>query len=117
MMLAFKGMLECLIFFENFRRNKDGKQETTTVIAVDKAGAQIKHVDNGSTNTTWQTVACFILNGFLNKVETKPATTPTSTTDDNIKEATTPAEDDIKQDAASASFSASSTAETSEMLN
>ena len=120
MMLAFKGTLEYLICFENLRRNKDGNKETTTTISVVKAGVQIAHVDNGSTNTTWKTLACFILDRFMNKaaqneVETKPDTTPTSTTEDEIKEA--PADDDIKQDAASASSSARSTAETSEMLN
>jgi hypothetical protein len=115
LMLVFKGTLECLILFENLQRNKDGKKETTTTIAVDKAGAQIRHVDNGSTNTTWQTIACYILNGFLNKAATneaepaqheKEAATPSSTT-----------EDEIKQDAASASSSARSTADTSDALN
>ena len=115
LMLVFKGTLECLILFDNCKRNKDGKKETTTTIAVDKAGAQIKHVDNGSTNTTWQTIACYILNGFLNKAATneaepaqheKEAATPSSTT-----------EDEIKQDAASASSSARSTADTSDALN
>ena len=115
LMLVFKGTLECLILFENLQRNKDGKKETTTTIAVDKAGAQIKHVDNGSTNTTWQTIACYILNGFLNKAamnEAEPA--------QHEKEAATPSsttEDEIKQDAASASSSARSTADTSDALN
>ena len=138
-MLVFKGTLEALILFENFNRNKDGKKETTTTIAVDKAGAQIKHVDNGSTNTTWQTIACYILNGFLNQAATneaetaqnekdaKEATTPSNTTEDetarneeDAKEATTTSgnnEDEIKQDAASASSSARSTADTSDVLN
>jgi hypothetical protein len=68
LMLVLKDTLECLILFENVKRNKDGKKETTTTIAVDKACAHIKHVDNGSTNTTWQTLAALILQGFLNKV-------------------------------------------------
>ena len=115
LMLVFKGTLEALILFENFNRNKDGKKETTTTIAVDKAGAQIKHVDNGSTSTTWQTIACFILNGFLNKAATNEAELA-----QNEKEAATPSsttEDEIKQDAASASSSARSTADTSDALN
>jgi hypothetical protein len=104
-----------LILFDNAKRNKDGKKETTTTIAVDKAGAQIKHVDNGSTSTTWQTIACFILNGFLNKAATNEAELA-----QNEQEAATPSsttEDEIKQDAASASSSARSTADTSDALN
>ena len=134
LMKAFKNTLECLILFENSQRNKDGKKNegtTTTTIAVDKACAHIKHVDNGSTNTTtWQTLAGLILHRFLlNQTETKEAetvqnekdtkeeeeatTTPSSTT------TTTSTEDDeIKQqDAASASSSARSTADTSDVLN
>ena len=115
MMRAFKDTLEALILFENLERNKDGKKEAITVIAVDKAGAQIKHVDNGSTNTTWQTIACYILNGFLNQAATNEAEPA-----QHEKEAATPsstAEDEIKQDAASASSSARSTADTSDALN
>jgi hypothetical protein len=122
MMLAFKGTLEYLILFENSKRNKEGKKETTTTIAVDKAGAQIKHVDNGSTNTTWQTLAGFVLHRFMNKAEMNEAetaqdATPSSTAEDDIKQDAAPsstAEDDIKQDATSASSSARSTADTSD---
>jgi hypothetical protein len=136
MMRAFKDTLEALILFENLKRNQDGKKEAITVIAVDKAGAQIKHVDNGSTNTTWATTACFILNGFLNKAATneaelaqneKEAATPSGATEDetakneeDAKEATTTSgnnEDEIKQDAASASSSTRSNADTSEVFN
>jgi hypothetical protein len=125
LILDFKDTLECLILFENFKRNKEGKKETTTTIAVDKTCAHIKHVDNGSTNTTWQTLAGLILHRFMNKAETNEAenaqaTTPSSTAEDDIKQDATPsstAEDDIKQDAASASSSARSTADTSEALN
>lgn len=139
LMLVFKGTLEALILFENLKRNKEGKKEATTIIAVDETGAQIKHVDNGSTNTAWQTLAGFILHRFLNQVvtneaetaqnekEAKDATTPSSTTEDetaqneeDAKEATTPAgknEDEIKQDAASASSSTRSNADTSEVFN
>jgi len=133
LMKAFKDTLECLILFENSQRNKDGKKKegTTTTIAVDKACAHIKHVDNGSTNTTtWQTLAGLILQRFLllNQTETKEAetvqnekdtkeeeeatTTPSSTTT-----TTTTEDDEIKQDAASASSSARSTADTSDVLN
>lgn len=139
MMRAFKDTLEALILFENLKRNQDGKKEAITVIAVDKAGAQIKHVDNGSTNTTWATTACFILNGILNKAATNEAelaqnekdakedTAPSTTTEDgtakneeDAKEATTTSgknEDEIKQDTASASSSTRSTADTSEVFN
>ncbi len=118
LMLVFKDTLECLILFENLKRNKEGKKEATTIIAVDKTSAQIKHVDNGSTNTTWQTLAGLILNRFMNKIETNEAETAQNEKD--AKEATTPssiAEDDNKQDAASASSSARSTADASDVLN
>lgn len=118
LMLVFKGTLECLILFDNAKRNKDGKKEATTTIAVDKAGAQIKHVDNGSTNTTWLNLACYILNGFLNKSGTNEA--EPAQHEEEAKEATTPSsttKDEIKQDAASASSSARSTADTSDALN
>ena len=139
LMLVFKGTLEALICFENFKRNKDGNKEAVTVIAVDKAGAQIKHVDNGSTNTAWQTLAGFILHRILNQAamneaetaqnekDAKEATTPSNTTEDetvrneeDAKEATTTSgnnEDEIKQDAASASSSTRSNADTSEVFN
>ena len=127
LMLAFKGTLESLILFENLKRYKDGKKEgTTTTIAVDKACAHIKHVDNGSTNTTWQTLACLILQRFLllNQTETKEAETVQNEKDTKEEEATTPSsttttteDDEIKQDAASASSSARSTADTSDVLN
>jgi len=122
LILDFKDTLECLIHFENFKRNRDGKKEATTTIAVDKAGAHFKHVDNGSTNTTWQAVAGLIIHRFMNKAEmneaeTAQAATPSSTAEDDIKQDATPsstAEDDIKPDAASASSSARSTADTSD---
>jgi hypothetical protein len=115
LMLVFKDTLECLILFENLKRNKEGKKEATTIIAVDKTCAHIKHVDNGSTNTTWQTLAGLILHRFMNKAETNEAEIA-----QNEREATTPSsttEDDIKQDAASASSSARSTADTSDAMN
>ncbi len=125
LMKAFKDTLECLILFENSQRNKDGKKKegTTTTIAVDKACAHIKHVDNGSTNTTWQTLAGLILQRFLlNQTETKEAETVQNEKDKKEEEeATTPSstttEDEIKQDAASASSSARSTADTSDVPN
>jgi hypothetical protein len=130
MMLAFRGTLEALILFDNFKRVKDGNKETITRISVVKTGVQIHHVDNGSTNTSWQSCACFIINGFLkmtastaedeikqddikqdelkpaNEDELKPAN------EDELKPAN---EDEIKQDAASAASSARSTADTSEL--
>jgi len=118
-----------LILFENSQRNKDGKKKegtTTTTIAVDKACAHIKHVDNGSTNTTtWQTLAGLILLQrflLLNQTETKEAETVQNEKDKKEEEeATTPSstttEDEIKQDAASASSSARSTADTSDVPN
>jgi hypothetical protein len=115
LMLVFKGTLECLILFENLQRNKDGKKETTTTIEVNKACAHITHVDNGSTSTTWQTLAGLILHRFLNQAATNEAELA-----QNEKEAATPSsttEDEIKQDAASASSSARSTADTSDALN
>ena len=131
LMLVFKGTLEALILFENLKRNKDGKKEAITVIAVDKAGAQIKHVDNGSTNTAWQTLAGFIIQRILNQAQNEEDaeedTAPSSTTEDetakneeDAKEATTTSgknEDEIKQDAPSASSSTRSNADTSEVFN
>ena len=131
-MLAFKGTLEVLIIFENLKRNKDGKNDaTTTIIAVNKNEVAIKHVDNGSNSTAWQAVAGFILHKYFEKDETaknastqneEEATTPSSTTaEDEIKQdaasASSSAEDEIKQDAASASSSTRSGAATSDARN
>jgi hypothetical protein len=61
MMLAFKGTLEALILFENLKRNRGTKKEATTTIVVHKDSAVVQHVDNGSTNTAWQTFAGYAL--------------------------------------------------------
>jgi hypothetical protein len=141
-MLTFKGTLEAMILFENAKRHRDGKKDSTTIIAVDENSAQIKHVDNGLSSSAWQTVASYILLQFLNKAQknedntksqeqqtsTPEATTPVSSTEDEIKnddtstddgikhEAAT-TDDEIKQDAASASSSARSSADTADALN
>jgi hypothetical protein len=120
LMMAFKDTLEALILFENCKRNRDGKKDATTIISVNETSAQIKHVDNGLSSTAWQTVVGYILHQFLNKAETNEdkktstpeATTPVSSTEDEIKHEVTTTDDEIKQDAASASSSARSTADT-----
>jgi hypothetical protein len=109
MMLAFKDTLQALLLFENAKRNKDGKNDAMTTIIVDKDGAQIQHNDNGSNNTQWHRVACFMLDAFKNKDDKKSEeisidTKPAASTDD-----------EIKPDTASASSSARSSADTSEI--
>lgn len=130
MMLSFKDTLETLILFENFKRHRDGRKDATTIIAAGVDGVQIKHVNNGSNSTAWQAVAGLALHHFLNKAETaKTASTEnegegvkTASTEneDDAKDATTPvstSDDEIKQDAASASSSARSSADTADVLN
>jgi hypothetical protein len=131
-MMAFKDTLEVLILFENFKRARDGRKDATTIIAAGVDGVQIKHVNNGS---AWQAVAGLALHQFLNKVEKNEAetaktastenegeTAKTASTEneDDAKDATTPVstgDDEIKQDAASASSSARSSAYTADLLN
>ena len=123
MMLAFKDTLECLILFENAKRRQESRKDaTTTVIAVNKNEVAIKHVDNGSNSTGWQAVAGFILHKYFEKDE--PTKDASAHNEEDAKEATTPSsptttepEDEIKQDAASASSSARSSADTSDVLN
>ncbi len=125
MMLAFKDTLESLLLFENLKRNVDGKKDATTIITANKDGVQINHHDNGSASTEWRTIACYILKGLLEKAkekseeqeaseqsenDSKPAAT---STEDEIKQDS--AEDEIKPDTASASSSARSSADTSDV--
>ena len=117
MMLAFKDTLECLILFENAKRRQESRKDATTTFLVTKDGAQINHVDYGSNAPAWPAVAGLMVHKFMNKEneptkeeETKEATTPSSPT-------TAEPEDEIKQDAASASSSARSSADTSDVLN
>ena len=118
MMIAFKETLEALILFENFKRNRETKEKeaTTTIIAVGKDGANVKHVDNGSsTNTAWQTIACYILGTVLSKPETKmenEATVKTSDASTNNNEGKAAADDA----ATSVSSSTRSSADTSDAL-
>ena len=115
-MCSFKDTLECLILFENAKRARDSRKDTTTVIAVNKDGAQIKNVDYSSNIPAWPGVACFLAHKFSAKAEQKedePAK-------EDAKEATSPSsapEDEIKPDAASASSSTHSNADTADMIN
>ena len=139
MMTAFKDTLEALILFENFKRARDGRKDATTIIAVDENRLALKHVNNDTTSTGWQAIACWALEQFLNKVEKKnegenakdasaqneDAATPVSTGDELKQDANTDDElkqdaatdDELKQDAGSASSSARSSAETTGALN
>ena len=117
MMLRFKDTLETLILFENAKRARDSRKDITTVIAVNKDGAQIKNVDYSSNIPAWPGVACFLAHKFSANAEQKEdepepikeATSPSS--------ATTAPEDEIKPDAASASSSTRSNADTADMIN
>lgn len=120
MMMAFKDTLEALLLFENTQRRRDGRKDATTTITACKGGAKIEHLDNGSASTEWRTIACYILQGFLNKddekSETKEQEASTQSEPDAV-EATTPpsrTEDEIKPDTASPSSSARSSADTSD---
>jgi hypothetical protein len=122
-MMALKDTLEVLILFENAKRHRDGRKDATTIISVNETSAQIKHVDNGLSSTAWETVVGYILHQFLNKAgtnegeNTKDASTKS---EDDAKSATTPVstgEDEIKQDSASASSSARSSADTVDTPN
>lgn len=118
MMKSSWGTLEALILFENFKRNRETKEKepTTTIIAVGKDGANVKHVDHGSsTNTAWTAAVCFVLNAFLSNPETKAENeatvkTPDASTNNNEGKA---AADDA---ATSVSSSTRSSADTSDAL-
>lgn len=119
MMLRFKDTLEALILFENAKRHRDSRKDTTTVITVNKDGGHISNVDYSSNIPAWPGVACFLAHKFSAKAEQKEhdpakeddkeATSPSS--------ATTAPEDEIKPDAASASSSTRSNADTADMIN
>lgn len=108
-MCSFKDTLECLILFENAKRARDSRKDITTVIAVNKDGAQIKNVDYSSNIPAWPGVACFLAHKFSAKAEPEPIKEASS--------ATTAPEDEIKPDAASASSSTHSNADTADMIN
>jgi hypothetical protein len=125
MMLSFKDTLEAMILFENAKRHRDGKKDATTIISMDENSVQMKHVDNGVPSSAWTTVVSYMLHQLLNKAEknedkktsTPEATTPVSSTEDEIKNEATTTDDEIKQDAASASSSARSSADTADALH
>jgi hypothetical protein len=123
MMLAFKITLETLILFENAKRARDSRKDATTTLLVTKTGAQINHVDYGSSIPAWPGVACFLAHKFSAKDEQKEDETAkdaTTQNEEDVKEAATPSsttEDEIKPETASASSSARSSADTSEVLN
>jgi hypothetical protein len=117
MMMAFKDTLEALLLFENSKRHREGKKDATTTITACKEGAKIEHFDNGSTSTEWRTIACYILQRFLNKDDEKSETEEqeaSKQSENDTKPAATSAEDEIKPDTASASSSARSSADTSD---
>ena len=119
MMLRFKDTLECIILFENAKRRNDARKDATTVVSVGKDGAQIKHLDYGSTAPAWPGVACFMAHKFVDKAEQKEED---ESIKEDAKEATSPSsntttDDEIKPDAASASSSTRSNADTSDVLN
>jgi hypothetical protein len=129
-MMAFRSTLECLILFENAERNRDGKKDATTIISVNKNSMNMKHVDNGVPSSAWHAIAGYIINKFSNKDETtedastqkegENAKDASTQNEDDAKSATTPVsntDDEIKQDAASASSSARSSADTADVLN
>jgi hypothetical protein len=118
MMKAFKDTLETLLLFENTKRHREGRKDATTIITASKDGAQIKHLDNGSVNTEWKTIACYILQQFLDKDDKKSETEVQEASkqgENDCKPAATSADDEIKPDTASASSSARSSADTSEV--
>ena len=130
MMLAFKDTLEALILFENSKRSRETKKEATTTITMHKDRAVVQHVDNGSTNTAWQTFAGYALSAFLSKPETSTKNEAnasmknefatrdafTKNGDDAKAAASTGSDDEIKEDVASASSSTRSSADTSDAL-
>lgn len=117
MMMAFKDTLEALLLFENHKRNRENRKDATTTITACKGGAKIEHLDNGSASTEWRTIACYILQGFLNKDDEKSETEEqeaSKQSENDTKPAATSTEDEIKPDTASASSSARSSADTSD---
>lgn len=120
MMVTFKNTLEFLLLFENSKRIKDDSTAgSTTVCMVDKESVSFKHVDHHSTepNPSWSAIASFMLATWI--ADSKKVSTPSTPASPAAAEeepvANEPAaneEDDIKQDATSASSSARSSADT-----
>jgi len=121
MMVTFKNTLEFLLLFENAKRIKDDSTAgSTTVCMVDKESVSFRHVDHRSTepNPSWSAIACFMLSTWL--ADIKKASTPSkpaspaepATEEEPVATESAANEDDIKQDATSASSSARSSADT-----
>ena len=135
MMVTFKNTLEFLLLFENAKRLRDSIKDdsragSTTVCMVDKESVSFKHVDNRSAepNPSWTAIASCMLATWLADIKASTPSKPASPAEPatwlaDIK-ASTPSkpaepaanEDDIKQDATSASSSARSNADT-DVLN
>jgi hypothetical protein len=118
MMVTFKNTLEFLLCFENAKRLRASIKEdsqkagSTTTCMVDKESVSFKHVDNrpAEPNPSWTTIASFMLTKYFDELKTStPSQAPASPhAGDDIKQ-----EDETKPlDAASASSSASSNADT-----
>ena len=118
MMVTFKNTLEFLLLFENAQRLRASMKEdsqkagSTTVCMVDKESVSFKHVDNrqAEPNPSWTTIASFMLAKYFDELKAStPSQAPTSPqAEGDIKQ-----EDEAKPlDAASASSSARSNADT-----
>jgi hypothetical protein len=118
MMVSFKNTLEFLLCFENAQRLRASMMEdsqkagSTTMFTVDKEELSFKHVDNRSTepNPSWSAIASFMLAKYFDELKAStPSQAPTSPqAEGDIKQ-----EDEAKPlDAASASSSARSNADT-----
>lgn len=120
MMVTFKNTLEFLLLFENAKRIKDDSAAgSTTVCMVDKESVSFRHVDHRSTepNPSWSAIASFMLATWIadsKKASTPstPAAEPAAEEEPVANESAATEQDDIKQDATSASSSARSSADT-----
>lgn len=119
MMVTFKNTLEFLLCFENAKRIKDDSAAgSTTVCMVDKESVSFRHVDHRSTepNPSWSAIASFMLAKYFDDIKASTPSTPASPAAEEEPVATEPVaaieQDDIKQDATSASSSARSNADT-----
>jgi hypothetical protein len=120
MMVTFKNTLEFLLLFENAKRIKDDSTAgSTTVCMVDKESVSFRHVDHRSTepNPSWSAIASFMLATWIadsKKASTPstPAAEPAAEEEPVANESAATEQDDIKQDATSASSSARSNADT-----
>jgi len=120
MMVTFKNTLEFLLLFENAKRIKDDSTAgSTTVCMVDKESVSFRHVDHRSTepNPSWSAIASFMLATWI--ADNKKASTPSTPAAEAAaeeepvaNESAATEQDDIKQDATSASSSARSNADT-----